>query len=108
MLLAHHLHHTPAVFWALEHLSQIDESYCVMSIRQFREDVKQFSQKLDTKSPETRLLYLMTEVGEVTDEVITLQAKKAALSDEALVEIKERIGLEIYDIIWNAVDLAGH
>jgi len=45
----------------------------------------------------------MSEVGEGVDEVLDLIN---AGSDDDTDAIKRRIGLEIYDIIWSAVDLA--
>lgn len=77
-----------------------------MDIRQFQEDVKKLSQHFDTQSPERRILYLMSELGEVVDEVIELTTAHPDTPPETLKAIKDRIGLEIYDVIWNAVDLA--
>lgn len=77
-----------------------------MDIKSFQEDVKRLSQHLDTKSSEQRILYLISELGELADEVIALNTNKADTSSENIAHIKERIGLEIYDVIWNTVDLA--
>lgn len=77
-----------------------------MNIKSFQEDVKRLSQHLDTKSSEQRILYLISELGELADEVIALNTSKADMTPENIANIKERIGLEIYDVIWNAVDLA--
>jgi NTP pyrophosphatase (non-canonical NTP hydrolase) len=59
---------------------------------------------------EQRLAYLTTEVGEVAREVLRLSrdgngdvGKMDAASAEAVVE---SLGMEIYDVIWNLLDLA--
>jgi NTP pyrophosphatase (non-canonical NTP hydrolase) len=43
----------------------------------------------------TRLAHLITEVGELVQELV----------DEPTEAAKQRIGAEIYDVVWNAVDL---
>ena len=54
---------------------------------------------------EQRLAYLTTEVGEVAREVLRLSraGKMDAAETEAVVE---SLGMEIYDVIWNLLDLA--
>ena len=61
--------------------------------RQVRElkDAKGFGITLDQ-----RLAYLMTEVGEVARETNAAGAESA----------EEALGMEIYDVIWNLLDLA--
>lgn len=78
----------------------------MVDINAFQAEVKKLSQHLDTKSPEQRILYLISELGEVVDEVLELQNIDPNAADINVDKIKERIGLEIYDVIWNAVDLA--
>lgn len=78
----------------------------MVDIKSFQADVKKLSQHLDTKSPEQRIMYLLSELGEVVDEVLDLQNSDPNTDEVTIVAIKERIGLEIYDVIWNAVDLA--
>jgi NTP pyrophosphatase (non-canonical NTP hydrolase) len=51
---------------------------------------------------EQRLAYLMTEVGEVAREVLKLSRTEGA-DVEATVEA---LGMEIYDVVWNLLDLA--
>jgi NTP pyrophosphatase (non-canonical NTP hydrolase) len=51
--------------------------------------------------PTLRLAYLVTEVGEVAREVIELNQ-----GAQQSVEARERLGMEIYDVIWNLCDLA--
>ncbi len=77
-----------------------------MDIKRFQEEVKQLSQKLDTRTPERRFLYLISELGEVVDEVLDLLNAGPQTPPEDIDAIKERLGLELYDVIWNAVDLA--
>jgi NTP pyrophosphatase (non-canonical NTP hydrolase) len=75
--------------------------------RQVRElkDAKGFDITL-----EQRLAYLMSEVGEVAREVLRLArdgnedvGKMDATETEIVVE---SLGMEIYDVIWNLIDLA--
>ena len=77
-----------------------------VDIKAFQAQVRELSQHFDTTTPERRILYLISELGEVVDEVIELSTLSSDASDETIAEIKARIGLEIYDVIWNAVDLA--
>lgn len=77
-----------------------------MDIKSFQQQVNALSQYLDTKSPERRMMYLVSELGEVVDEVMELTSVDKDTPQETIDEIKERLGLEIYDLIWNAVDLA--
>ena len=49
-------------------------------------------------------MYLVTEVREVTRD--TLDLLKAEGSGRDMAALKEQLGMEIYDVIWNAVDLA--
>ena len=50
--------------------------------------------------PAERLAYLMTEVGEVAREVLDMR------QDGSDAEARERLGMEIYDVVWNLCDLA--
>jgi NTP pyrophosphatase (non-canonical NTP hydrolase) len=51
---------------------------------------------------EQRLAYPMTEVGEVAREVL-----KLSRAEETDVEATvEALGMEIYDVVWNLLDLA--
>ena len=78
-----------------------------MDIKSFQQQVKELSQQFEySQSPERRMMYLMSELGEVVDEVIVLTSADSDTPQETINEIKERLGLEIYDLIWNAVDLA--
>ncbi|MEO1644903.1 MAG: hypothetical protein AAFR67_06935, partial [Chloroflexota bacterium] len=68
--------------------------------------VKQLSDQLDTKSPERRVLYLLSELVEVADDMLDLLNAPINISDSEREAMKRRLGMEIYDVIWNTVDLA--
>jgi NTP pyrophosphatase (non-canonical NTP hydrolase) len=53
-------------------------------------------------SLEQRLAYCMAEVGELAEEVLKLSGVKEADGSQA----RERLGMEIYDVVWNLFDLA--
>ena len=59
---------------------------------------------------EQRLAYLTTEVGEVAREVLKLSRagnRDVGEMDEADVEATVKaLGMEIYDVVWNLLDLA--
>ena len=55
------------------------------------------------QSPEVRLVYLMTEVGEVSSEALRLSE---ARTEEERQQAREALGMEIYDVVWNLCDLA--
>jgi NTP pyrophosphatase (non-canonical NTP hydrolase) len=76
-----------------------------MTIGQLQEHVKELSdaQGWAPRSAETRMIYLVTEVGELAKEVLNLGG---AQGQDEVVLAKERLGLEMYDVIWNLFDLA--
>ncbi|TXK84269.1 pyrophosphatase [Paenibacillus sp. N3.4] len=53
----------------------------------------------DSSTIEQRMMYLMTEVGELAKEVLSVSFHP----DE---ESKENLGYEMYDVVWNIFDLA--
>jgi NTP pyrophosphatase (non-canonical NTP hydrolase) len=55
-------------------------------------------------SLEQRLAYLVTEVGEVARE--TLRISRAGSDHAGKESTEEALGMEIYDVIWNLLDLA--
>lgn len=59
---------------------------------------------------EQRLAYLTSEVGEVAAEVLRLSrdgnADIGELGTEELLSVRRRLGEEIYDAVWNLLDLA--
>ena len=76
-----------------------------MDIKAFQEYVKSENSRW-SHTPETRVLYLMSEVGELSDEVLNLLFAKKDTTSSGISDIEEQLAMEIYDVIWNAVDLA--
>ncbi|MCM3040230.1 pyrophosphatase [Paenibacillus motobuensis] len=72
-----------------------------MNTEQFQQYVREYSKEkgFETSSIEQRMLYLMTEVGELSKEVL-----EVSFDPEA--EKKENLGFEMYDVVWNIFDLA--
>jgi NTP pyrophosphatase (non-canonical NTP hydrolase) len=59
---------------------------------------------------EQRLAYLTSEVGEVAQEVLRLSrdgnADAGKMGAEEAASVRENLGEEIYDVVWNLLDLA--
>ena len=74
-----------------------------MECGQFQAYVKQFSADhgWDQEPLETRLCFLMTEVWELTQAALRSGREPEADGHNAA-------GLEIFDVIWNTVDVASH
>lgn len=74
----------------------------MLDIAELQKNVKEFSKEkgFDQSSVEARTLFLMTEVGEVAKEVLSLSW------EEDKDQVKERLGLELYDVVWNVCELA--
>ncbi|QAY68317.1 MazG nucleotide pyrophosphohydrolase domain-containing protein [Paenibacillus protaetiae] len=72
-----------------------------MNAMEFQSYVKQFSEDkgFDTSTIEQRMLYLMTEVGELAKEVLSVSFHPDR-------EKSENLGYEMYDVVWNIFDLA--
>ena len=54
-------------------------------------------------SVEQRAMFLVTEMGEVVQEVLKLSGAYQNVDQE---EARVQLGLEIYDAVWNLCDLA--
>lgn len=54
-------------------------------------------------TPEARVLWLVTEVGELVREVLQFTALD---DDDAQAAVRQRLGAEMYDVVWNVCDLA--
>src|SRR5690625_3980531 len=54
------------------------------------------------KSLELRALFLMSEIGEMAKELLALKWASA----EDAERIRRRLGMEMYDVMWNLMDLA--
>jgi NTP pyrophosphatase (non-canonical NTP hydrolase) len=61
-------------------------------------------------SLEQRLAYLTSEVGEVAAEVLRLSRDgnedAGRMGAAEVAAVRERLGMEIYDVLWNLLDLA--
>ena len=74
-----------------------------MSIADIQEHVKELAAILPETTIEKRMLYLMSEVGELAREVLKLrELQNQEGSDRAL----DSVGMEMYDVVWNICDLA--
>ncbi|PFA15986.1 pyrophosphatase [Bacillus cereus] len=70
-----------------------------MKLSEFQQYVSNFSKEkgfADT-TIEKRTMYVMAELGELTEAIIKRNDNKDA---------KREIGLEMFDVIWNVCDLA--
>lgn len=76
-----------------------------MRLSDLQKSVEIFSRDkgFDKSTIEQRALFLMTEIGEVIEEVIKISYHPDADNIE---KIKYDLGLELYDVIWNICDLA--
>ena len=74
-----------------------------MTISEIQDHVKELCKRNDwnEKDVDQRFKYLMTEIGELSDELIKLKWK-----DQNKDILKRKIGHEIFDVIWNLCDLA--
>jgi NTP pyrophosphatase (non-canonical NTP hydrolase) len=54
-------------------------------------------------TPEERVLWLVTEVGELVREVLHFAA---ADNDDSQTAVRDRLGAEMYDVVWNVCALA--
>lgn len=72
-----------------------------MKLSELQQHVAEFSRSrgFDQNSVERRMLYLTSEVGEVAEEVLRIVENERRAS-------KEKLGMEIYDVIWNLLELA--
>lgn len=72
-----------------------------MNTSEFQQYVREFSEikGFDRSTIEQRMLYLMTEVGELSKEVLSVSFHPDA-------EKQENLGYEMYDVVWNIFDLA--
>ena len=73
------------------------------AIKALQEHAKELAQILPEITVEQRMLFLLTEVGEVAREVLRLSRSADQANADA---IKADLGMEMYDVIWNICDLA--
>jgi len=76
-----------------------------MKISEMQQHVHELSikQGFDKSTIEQRALFLTTEVGEMVKELLHISYHP---EHENIEEIKDRLGLEMYDIVWNICELA--
>ncbi|AVK83774.1 pyrophosphatase [Lysinibacillus sp. B2A1] len=76
-----------------------------MDISNMQKYVRQFSEEkgFTVNTIQTRMLYLVTEIGELAQEILSISFHP---TEEKIKLTKENIGLEMYDVIFNVVDLA--
>lgn len=75
-----------------------------MTLDEICENVRLLSaaQGWEQNDPSTRMLHLVSEVGEVADAVRALQYAEAVDVEDA----RSALGLEMFDVIWNVCALA--
>ncbi|MDV3483768.1 MazG-like family protein [Paenibacillus larvae] len=76
-----------------------------MKISEIQEHVNELSIKhgFDESTIEQRALFLVTEVGEMVRKLLHVSYHP---DHENIKEIKDHLGLEMYDIVWNICELA--
>src|SRR3990172_3227289 len=79
-----------------------------MTIQELQQHVKELreSQGWHDTSLEHRAMFLATEVGEVLRETLKLVGTYGKHEDTDLARIREDLGMEMYDVMWNLCDLA--
>lgn len=75
-----------------------------MEWQEFQQYVETFCEKkgFTNVSDEARYLFLMSEVGEMSKELLKLQWA----NEEEKKDIKTALSHELFDIIWNTVEIA--
>jgi NTP pyrophosphatase (non-canonical NTP hydrolase) len=76
------------------------------TIKAWQEQTKELAQLFPETTVEHRLLFLVTEVGEMTREVLQLSGAYPSQGTVDAEAAKERLGMERYDVCWNRCDLA--
>lgn len=76
-----------------------------MQIQEIQDNARALCEKQGwtDHNPSQRFRYLISEVGELSQELTRLEWNPA---NAEIDEIKHNIGHEIYDIVWNLCDLA--
>ena len=77
-----------------------------MTFDEFAEHVQRLSARFNDNTLERRVMFLMTEVGEVAQEALDIAFEQERNPDADLTDLKERLGLELHDVVWNVFDLA--
>lgn len=74
-----------------------------MTIKKLQEQSQEVAKHFPRTTIEQRVMFLMTEVGEVTSEALKLLGTRGQVDEH---ESRARLGMEIYDVVWNLCDLA--
>ena len=79
-----------------------------MTIKELQEHVKELreAQGWHDTSLERRTMFLVTELGEVMQETLKLVEVYSKHKEADLEHIRDNLGMEIYDVMWNLCDLA--
>ena len=72
----------------------------IKDIQEHAEDLCRKNGWLD-RTPDQRFRYLISEIGELSNDLIRLHQK-----DKELETLKTKIGHEMFDVMWNICDLA--
>ena len=74
-----------------------------MHIRDIQDDAQNLGRKHNwtDRDPSQRFRYLISELGELSRELLRLE-----WGEEDLEQVKRHIAYEMYDIVWNVCDLA--
>ncbi|RMF77698.1 MAG: hypothetical protein D6737_17045 [Chloroflexi bacterium] len=74
-----------------------------LTIEEIQEQAKELASHFNGVTLERRVAFLVTEVGEVAQEVLSLSGAYNDADREAALQ---NLGLEMYDVLWNLCDLA--
>jgi NTP pyrophosphatase (non-canonical NTP hydrolase) len=79
-----------------------------MEIQALQAEVRRLrqSQGWPESSLEQKVVYLLSELGELADEIRTFSAGSQAGPEASVDDVKERLGMEIYDVVWHLCDIA--
>jgi len=74
-----------------------------MKISEIQEHAEDLCRKngWSDRTPDQRFRYLISEIGELSNDLIKLNQ-----NSQNTLELKRKIGHEMYDVIWNICDLA--
>jgi NTP pyrophosphatase (non-canonical NTP hydrolase) len=78
----------------------------MVTLKEFQEHTKELARVFPDTTVEQRVLFLVTEVGEVTREVLHLSGAYSSHGAVDAGAATERLGMELYDVLWNLCDLA--
>ena len=76
-----------------------------MTIEELQRHVRELNdaQGWHDTTPEERAMWLVTEAGELVREVLRLAE---ATGEAEIAGVRHKLGMEMYDVVWNLCDLA--